>query len=71
MLFTGLVCGITSALIAFSGLKVATRLKDAAGDRISNDYFLIGNLTSITLVLIEYAVWQGWPATWPWSGFWP
>lgn len=58
MLFMGLASGIPTVLIVFGALKVATRLKTEAENHVSNDYFLIGNLLSITIVLTENAVWQ-------------
>jgi hypothetical protein len=57
MLFTGLASGVPTVLIVFGALKVATRLKTEAENNVSNDYFLIGNLLSIIIVLAENAVW--------------
>lgn len=54
VLFIGLLSGINTVLILFGALKIATRLKDEE-DKISNDYFLVGNLVSILLVLLTLA----------------
>lgn len=36
----------------FAALKIATRIKD--DERVSNDFYLIGNIISITLAIIYY-----------------
>ena len=45
-----LVYGIPQSLTVFAALKIATRIKDE--DRISNEFYLLGNLLSITLAII-------------------
>ncbi|HTH56464.1 MAG TPA: hypothetical protein VL728_10505 [Cyclobacteriaceae bacterium] len=45
---------MVSALTLLGALKIATRIKDTE-DKISNDFFLIGNLTSV-LFAIGYFV---------------
>lgn len=45
-----LVNGIYQSLTLFAALKIATRIKD--DDRISNEFYLLGNLLSITLAII-------------------
>lgn len=45
-----LVNGIEQSLTIFAALKIATRIKDE--DRISNDFYLLGNLLSITLAIV-------------------
>lgn len=45
-----LVNGLPHALTFFAGLKIATRIKD--DDKISNDFYLLGNLLSITLAIV-------------------
>jgi hypothetical protein len=42
----------------FGALKLGTRLDTDKNDRVSNDYFLIGNLMSILLVVISYLIWK-------------
>ncbi len=45
-----LVVGYPQALTFFAALKIATRIKDES--KISNDYYLIGNLVSVSLALL-------------------
>ena len=52
MLFTGLLYGFPQILIAFGALKLGTRLSTEQQSKISNDYFLVGNLISILLALV-------------------
>ena len=52
VLFTGLLFGFPQILIAFGALKLGTRFSTEQESRISNDYFLIGNLISILLALV-------------------
>lgn len=47
-----LTVGLPQGLAFFGALKIATRLKD--DDKISNDYFLVGNLVSVLLVVGYY-----------------
>ena len=44
-----LVSGLPQALTLFAALKIATRIKD--DERISNDFYLIGNLVSVCLAI--------------------
>lgn len=53
-LFLSLYLGFPQMLIAFGAFKVGTRLSDDS--HISNDYYLIGNLLSITLVFVTFLV---------------
>jgi hypothetical protein len=53
MLFLGLIWGIQSVIILFGALKIATRL-DQDKSKVSNDYFLIGNLMSVLIAFISY-----------------
>ena len=48
-LFIILLVDLPHGLAFFGALKIATRLKD--DDKISNDYFLVGNLTSVLMVI--------------------
>lgn len=53
---------IPHALTFFSALKLATRLKHNEGstDESSrfNDYYLLGNLSSVTVVLMYVCIWN-------------
>lgn len=48
-----LVVGIQSALILFGALKIATRIKDDT-NKISNDFFLVGNISSVLFSVCYY-----------------
>ena len=48
-LYIILIVALPQGLAFFGALKIATRLKD--DDKISNDYFLVGNLTSVLMVI--------------------
>lgn len=51
-LFFALSLGFPQMLIAFGALKVGTKLgKDC---QVSNDYYLVGNMTSISLAFLTY-----------------
>jgi hypothetical protein len=54
MVVVGLAMAIQSIITLFGAIKIGTRLKDANQEKISNDYFLIGNFISITIALMEY-----------------
>ncbi|MEX0928544.1 MAG: hypothetical protein WDZ53_03995, partial [Balneolales bacterium] len=56
-LYVGLVHGFPQIIIAFGAFKIATRLRDneQEDDRVSNDYFLVGNLISLFFVMF-YAI---------------
>lgn len=54
VLFVSLYFAYTPILVVFGALKLGTRLVDSK-DRISNDYFLVGNFTSI-LIAILYTI---------------
>ncbi len=43
-------------LTVFGALKIGTRLKEDQDDRISNDYFLVGNMVSLLMVLTTYLI---------------
>lgn len=45
-----LVNELPHSLTVFAALKIATRIKD--DDKISNDFYLLGNLLSITLAIV-------------------
>ena len=52
LLSTGLLFGFPQVLIAFGALKLGTRLVTEQQSKISNDYFLVGNMVSILLALV-------------------
>ena len=45
-----LISGYPHALTLFAALKIATRIRD--DQRISNDFYLIGNLVSVSLAIV-------------------
>jgi hypothetical protein len=45
-----LISGYPQALTFFAALKIATRIKD--DDRITNDFYLIGNILSVCLAIL-------------------
>lgn len=51
VLSIGLILSFPTILIVFGTLKIATRFKD---EEMKNDYFLIGNVSSILLALFYY-----------------
>lgn len=56
-LHLSLVAGFHHALTLFGALKVGTRIRSEES-KISNDYFLIGNLISAGLVILTISVWN-------------
>ena len=48
-----LVLGLASALTVLGALKIATRIKDEES-KVSNDFFLMGNLISILFGIVYY-----------------
>lgn len=55
-LFLALLYGIPQALIAFGAIKIGTRFKP--DDKIQNDYFFLGNITSLLIVLFYFIIWN-------------
>ena len=55
VLYIGLLHGFPHILIAFGALKIGTRLHEDRALKISNNYFLVGNLISILLAML-YAI---------------
>jgi hypothetical protein len=51
-LFIILIINLPQGLAFFGALKIATRLKN--DDQISNEYFLVGNLISVLIVIGYY-----------------
>jgi hypothetical protein len=58
MLLLGFVAAIPTIVVFFGAIKLGTRLKESSDSRISNDYFLIGNIASAIVVLLEYLLFQ-------------
>ena len=52
-----LAIGVNSILIVFGALKIGTRLKEP-DNKIQNDYFLIGNLSSIFISVMYVYVFE-------------
>lgn len=52
-----LAIGLTPILIVFGALKIGTRLR-SPDDKIQNDYFLIGNLSSIFISVMYVYVFE-------------
>jgi hypothetical protein len=58
MLLLGFVAAIPTVIVFFGAIKLGTRLKESNDSPISNDYFLIGNILSAIIVLLEYLFFQ-------------
>ena len=56
MLLIGFIAGIPTIVVFFGAIKIGTRLKETNDNKISNDYFLIGNALSASLAIIEYLI---------------
>jgi hypothetical protein len=56
VMFLGLLLSYPQILILFGALKIGTRFK--SDEKISNDYFFIGNIVSVLFVLIYFAVFE-------------
>ncbi len=54
----GLVALIPTIIIFFGALKLGTRLKEQQESKISNDYFLIGNVISIIIAIGQFLIYQ-------------
>ncbi len=46
---------MVSSLTLLGALKIATRIKDT-DDKVSNDFFLIGNLISVLFAIVYYVL---------------
>ncbi len=53
VLLTALIHDYPQILIAFAAMKLGTRINEEQDTKISNSYFLIGNLISILLAMIS------------------
>lgn len=56
VIFVGLVNEVPSVVTFFGAVKLGTRLDDDKKNRVSNDYFLVGNLVSILMVTANYLI---------------
>jgi hypothetical protein len=54
-----LISGVYHGLTLFGALKIGTRIK-VDENKISNDYFLIGNLISVGLALLTFQLFKYW-----------
>ncbi|MDR6759905.1 hypothetical protein J2Y38_000084 [Flavobacterium sp. 2755] len=54
VLYFSLVIGLTQVLIVYGAIKIGTRFEK--NDKIKNDYFLIGNFSSILFAIIYYFI---------------
>jgi hypothetical protein len=57
-LFLCLIHNLPQALIAFVAIKIGTRFLPENGTKISHDYFFIGNITSLLIVVLYYSIWK-------------
>ena len=53
-IFMGLLNDMPMVIGFFGALKLGTRLDTDKNDRVTNDYFLIGNIVSILIVISSY-----------------
>lgn len=51
VLIVGLMAGYPHVITAFGALKIGTRISDG-NNKVSNDYFLVGNLISILAAIV-------------------
>ncbi|MCC5933358.1 MAG: hypothetical protein LAT75_06895 [Candidatus Cyclonatronum sp.] len=51
-LITGILLGYPQVIIAFGALKIGTRFRNSEKGKVSDDYFLIGNLVSLLAVML-------------------
>lgn len=56
VLYTALIHDYPQMLIAFGAMKLGTRLHEEKDSRISNAYFLVGNLLSMWFAMIGSVV---------------
>jgi hypothetical protein len=54
----GLVASIPTIIVFFGALKLGTRLKEQQESKVSNDYFLIGNVVSIIIAIAQFLFYQ-------------
>lgn len=58
-LYICLFSGVYHGLVLFGALKIGTRIKSDE-DKISNDYFLIGNMVSVGAVILSFHLYKIW-----------
>lgn len=56
VLLWGLLAGVPQVVIAFSALKIGTRLDKHKRDVVKTEYFLVGTLTSLLIAVADYTV---------------
>lgn len=56
LMFFSLIIDLPQILILFGAIKIGTRLEK--NDKIKNDYFLIGNLSSVLFSIIYHFIYQ-------------
>lgn len=56
-LYLCILSGVYHGFTLFGALKIGTRIK-VDENKISNDYFLIGNMISVGMVLLTYYLYQ-------------
>ena len=57
-LFVCFVYQLPQALIAFGALKIATRFIEEKDNKITIDYFFIGNIISLLLAVFYFVIWK-------------
>lgn len=58
-LYICLLSGVYHGLVLFGALKIGTRIKTDE-NKISNDYFLIGNMVSVGVVILSVHLYKIW-----------
>lgn len=58
VLFVALVNDVPTIVVFFGAIKLGTRITDTSSQKISNDYFLIGNLTSMLIGLGAFSIYR-------------
>jgi hypothetical protein len=53
----GLVASLPTIIVFFGALKLGTRFKEQ-DSKISNDYFLVGNVISISIAISQFLIYQ-------------
>lgn len=56
VLFIALLFNLSQILIVFGAIKLGTRLD--AKDKVSNDYFIVGNFTSILIAIFYFVLYE-------------
>lgn len=58
-LYICMLSGVYHGLVLFGALKIGTRIRTEE-NKISNDYFLIGNMISVGVVLLTVQLYKIW-----------